>query len=224
MQNTNTFVIRPFTTCYRAAIRDICVATAWRGEPAPERIGDEWIWAEYWTRYFTDQEPRHAWVVEDTAGGRVVGYLTGTCDAARFERYLVRLLPGLIRRAWKTKLLRRTNSRRAVLGLLRSFVRSELALPPGVARAYPATFHVNLLPDARRYGLGSKLFGLYLEQMRHLGVRGIHVQTLSVNEEIARFNERAGFKLAATRPLRAFHHLDPRPLAVHTWVLEVAPS
>ena len=52
----NAYIIRPYRRADRQSIRDICVATCWMGEYRPETIPDPWIFAEYWTRYFTDHE------------------------------------------------------------------------------------------------------------------------------------------------------------------------
>jgi GNAT superfamily N-acetyltransferase len=216
---STTGFIRPFRRGDRSAVREICAATAWMGEPDPERIPDGWIWAEFWTRYFTDREWRNSWVVQCDRSGRVVGYLTGTADVRRFDRYAPFLLPGIVLRAVRKRLLRRTASRKAILGLLRSHLAGEAELPPGVGRDYPGTFHMNLLPEARRRGLGSLLLETYLAHMRRLGVPGVHAQPLSVNEPILRLTEKAGFRLVARTSLHAFSHVDPRPIEVCTYVM-----
>ena len=200
-------------------MREICAATAWLGEPAPERIGDEWIWAEFWTRYFTDRDRGSSWVVEGRADGTVMGYLTGTADVRRFDAYVPFLLPGIVLRVVRKRLIRRRASRRAILALLQSLAAGELALPPGAVGAYPATFHVNVLPEARRCGSGSVLLGRFLDRMRAVAVPGVHVQPLSVNQPIQRFLRRAGFRLLAARPCRAFAHAEGGPVDIQTWVL-----
>lgn len=211
--------IAPFHKVDRSAVREICAAAAWLGEPAPERIADEWIWAEFWTRYFTDREPANSWVVRRADDGAAAGYLTGTADVARFDRYTPFLLPGIVCRAVRKRLMRHPEPRRAILGLLRSFAAGELALPPGVADAFPATFHLNLLPEARRRGFGRALLETFLDRMRKLGVAGIHAQPLSVNEPIERLLQRTGFRCVASGPCGAFAHVDPTPMAIRTWVL-----
>jgi len=222
MQDGETaFFIRPYRPADRAAVRRICAATAWMGRPAPRLVGDDWIWAEYWTRYFTDREGRCCWVVQRGGRGEVVGYLTGTADARRFERYLPFLLPGIGCRAVRRRLMCRRESRRALLALLGSLARGEPALPPRVKRQFPATFHFNLLPPARRRGLGSRLVQTFLAGMRSAGAGGVHVQTLSLNAPAAAAMKRAGFRLLARRPIRAFAHVDPRPMAAETWVLRL---
>lgn len=210
---------RPYRPRDRAAIRDICAATASCGRPAPDCVGDEWIWAEFWTRYFTDREPRHTWVVEDPSRGRVVGYLTGTADARRAETYAPFLLPGVIWRVIRRRLLRRPVARRALRGLARSLLAGELDVPARMLRRYPATLHIDLLPPAQGCGLGRELFRVYVGAMRSLGVPGVHAQSLSVNHAVARFNERVGFRLVRTTPLHAFAHIDGHPIGVHTWLM-----
>lgn len=211
--------IRPYRRNDRDAVREICVATAWMGQPAPERIPDEWIWAEYWTRYFTDRDPRHTWVAVRSADGVVVGYLTGTTDASRIERYVPWLLPGIVWRVVTRRLLRRTQSRAAILGLVKSALCGELDVPAWVRRQFPATLHIDLLAEARGHGLGRQFFETYIAAMRAAGVAGVHAQTLSANVEIARLNEAMGFRLVASRRFRAYEYLDPAPTQIHTWTL-----
>jgi GNAT superfamily N-acetyltransferase len=191
------------------------------GEPAPERIPDEWIWAEYWTRYFTDREPDCCWVVERVGDGAVVGYLTGTVHAARVDRYAPFLLGGIVWRVVRRLLLRRPQSRRAMLAMLLSLLRGELLLPPGVMSCFPGTCHVDLLPEARGRGLGPRLMAAYLKRMRRLRVPGIHARTLSVNRRVAGLLRKLGFRLHSTAPLSAFGPVAGRPLRTCLWVREL---
>jgi len=216
-------LIRPYRPADRQAVRDICAATCWMGEHRPDLIPDGWIWAEYWTRYFTDVEPRHSWVVQNDPSGQVAGYLNGTCDVRRFDAYAWRLVPGVVWHAIRKRLMRRPVSRRAILSMLRAMFRGELELPPGVARKYPATWHFNLLPGVRGGGLGWQLFCKFREAMRSLGVPGLHSQPMSINPQMLKFLTRAGFALVSSKPTCAFAHVEPRPIEVQTWVLPLEP-
>ncbi len=107
--------IRPLRRSDRRSVRDICVATAWLGDPGRGHIPDDWIWAEFWTRYFTDRDPQNSWTLCRGGDGRVVGYLMGTSDVRRFDRYIPFLIPGIVLRAIRKRLLRRPETRRAGL-------------------------------------------------------------------------------------------------------------
>ena len=211
------YFIRPLRRSDRGSARDICVATAWMGGPGMGHVPDDWIWAEFWTRYFTDREPQNSWVLCGAGDGRVVGYLMGASDVRRFERYIPFLVPGIVLRAIRKRLLRRPEARRAVVSMLKSIAGGEMSIPPGLVRDYPATMHVDLLGEARGRRYGARLYELFEGKMRSLGVAGIHGQTLSVNEPIARFCENAGFTLAARSPIHAFDHVETEPIEILTW-------
>ena len=103
--------------------------------------------------------------------------------------------------------------------MLRSLAGGDLDVPPGVRQSFPATFHLNLLPEARGKGIGLRLAQVFIERMRSLQVPGIHAQTLSVNQAVTRFNKRLGFQIVARRPLHAFALDGEEPIAIHTWVM-----
>ncbi len=218
---TTTCFIRPYHPADRPAIRRICIATSWMGRPDDKHIPDDWLWAEYWTRYFTDREPQHTWIVQRCNDNEIVGYLTGIADVRRFGRFVPFLLPGIILRVIRKRLMRRQAFRTALMAFLRSFARGELELPPRVEKEYPATFHFNLLPDARRQGLGQRLFQTFRARMQSLGVPGIHAETLSSNRHVAAFLRNADFRLLDVRPINTFAHVEPEPMEMFTWVMSL---
>ena len=213
------YIIRPYRPADRPTIRRICIATSWMGQSDDKHIPDDWLWAEYWTRYFTDREPQHTWVVRRPDDDKIVGYLTGTADVGRLGRFVPFLLPGIILRVVRKRLMRRWQARKAILAFLRSFARGELELPSLVAEKYPATFHFNLLPEARRQGLGRRLFQTFRERMQAIGVPGIHAEALSPNRPVAAFLRSAGFRLLDVRPINTFAHAEPEPMNMLTWVM-----
>ena len=209
--------IRPLRPADRQAVRDICAATAWLGEPGSGHIPDSWIWAEFWTRYFTDRAPQNSWSLCDCVDRRVVGYLMGTDDASRFDHYMPFLIPGIVLRAIRKRLLRRVDTKAAVLAMLKSIASGEMSIPPAIARKYPATMHIDILAEARGRRYGAKLYELFVQRMLSLGVTGIHAQTLSVNKPITRFCGNAGFTLACSKTIGAFKHVESEPIEIFTW-------
>jgi len=217
--------LRPLRRADRDAIRAICVTCAWMGRPASRRIVDATLWADYWTRLFTDRRRDSSWVVARADDACVKGYLTGVADVRQFDRHAAALMPRLVGRVVRGRLLSRPATRRGIGRFLwHGLVRHELALPPGLARQFPATFHMNLLPQARRQGLGTRLFEAFAGAMRSRAVPGIHLEVLGVNEPIRAFCRRAGFTRVASRSVNVFRHVDPRPTELETWVLALQPG
>ncbi|MCP4379052.1 MAG: GNAT family N-acetyltransferase [bacterium] len=211
------YFIRPLRRSDRRAMRDICVATAWMGDPGAGHVPDGWIWAEFWTRYFTDREPQNSFALCDSGKECVAGYLMGTSDARRFDRYIPFLIPGIILRTIRKRLISRCQTRAGILAMLKSIVSGQMDIPPALVRQYPATMHIDMLPEARGQRYGVKLYELFVNKMLSLGVAGIHAQTLSVNKPITRFCQTAGFTLVASKPIEAFSHVEPDPIEILTW-------
>lgn len=154
----------------------------------------------------------------DVGASRFVGgYLLGTMDVRRLERYRWRHLPRALLRTLPGVVAERP-SRRAIRSGIAAFLRGELVLPEKVRTRFPATFHLALGAEARGKGLGAILLDHFLSAVRERGVAGVHVQTLSVNEPAIRIIRRAGFQLAAEWPLGSLRRAEDPPLSLLTWI------
>ncbi len=209
--------IRPYRRRDRAAIRRICVATSWMGRSRPDIHLDDFVWGEFWTRYFTDRQRRFSWVACRDSDGHVVGYLTGTPSAARADAYLPWVLPGIMGRVLWKRILRDPVRRRLAFDWVRSILRAETAIPKAILREFRATWHFNLLPEARRQGLGSEMLKTFLDALRNRGVPGIHAQAISLNDATIATCRRMGMQLLYAAPLTVFASIDPRPMEAQVW-------
>src|SRR5690606_15764915 len=92
-------LIRPYRAGDREAVREICRRTAYRNRGSASVIEDGELFADYWTKYYTDEEPGSALVVEED--GVVIGYLLGCVDSAVFHRAMARrIVPAILSRAF----------------------------------------------------------------------------------------------------------------------------
>lgn len=194
--------VRPFHRDDEGDVRRICLANG----RLPERIRPEdWLFADYWTRYYTRFEPEHAWVAE--AGGGVSGYLTAAFDTARYRRAVKRrILPRLLLKSALTGALAEARSRDFLLKRIALWNNPEPD-PAGLLETYPGHLHVNLEEGARRNGAGARLMEACLDGARRAGVGGLHLETLAGNEGGLRFFGRMGFTEIARR--HPFRVVDP---------------
>ena len=209
--------IRPYHRRDRASVRRICVATSWMGRSRPDIHLDEYVWAEFWTRYFTDRQRRFSWVACRASDRRVVGYLTGTPSAARADAYLPWVLPGIIGHVLWKRVLRDPVRRRLAFDWVRSILRAETAIPEAILNEFPATWHFNLLPEARRQGLGSQMLEQFVDALRKHHVPGLHAQAISLNDASVATCRKLGMRLLHTTPLTVFASVDPRPMEAQVW-------
>jgi ribosomal protein S18 acetylase RimI-like enzyme len=210
-------MVRPYQPADRAALFQIGADTAFFGEPIEFYMEDRRIFLDSFYAYYTDYEPEHAWVA--CAGGQVVGFLTGCTDSHRSEAVLIRrLIPGVLWRLLTGYYHPGKKTWRYVRANIAAGLRGEA--PPVDLERYPAHLHINLAAEWRGYGLGKRLMQAYLEQLKQLGVRGVHLGTTSMNEAACRLYERSGFHLLGAYPTRMWAGLIDHPVENRSYGME----
>lgn len=207
------FVVRKFVPSDRAAVRRINYDTALMGEPAKAFFGDEEIFKDALTVYFTDYEPQSCFVVE--VNGQVAGYLIGACDTRVLDRVMsFKILPGLLLKAlFSGALFSRTN-RSFVINGIRSFFCGELFVPD-FYKDYPATLHINMDKDFRGKGLGERLIGRYFDYLKAEKVKGVRCSTMSARA--GKFFSRQGFTLLYAGKRSYLRHILNNDIKIETY-------
>ena len=136
--------IRLYEPQDRAAVREICLATAYGGDGAA--LLDPRLFADLMVRAWTDFGAGPLWVIEQEEA--VQGYLAGCFDLRRFARIQAwRVVPPAVARALAGGLLFRSALWRLMAGLPR-FIASSRGGPS--LEAYPSLLHIDLLPAVQR--------------------------------------------------------------------------
>ena len=65
---------------------------------------------------------------------------------------------------------------------------------PGFVEKYPAHFHIDLLPDSQRVGLGRKLMDTFLAAVKGAGANGVYCGMVATNIDAAKFYAKLGFE------------------------------
>lgn len=168
-------IIRPYRAEDREAVRHICRTTAYRNRGSDAVFEDGEVFADYWTRYYTDYEPESCLIVEEE--GEVVGYLLGCKDTRRFIKVMSRRIvpPALARAFWRlgTFQYRKASTRRMLYWLV---ARGWREVPEVPLERFPAHYHCNILRKGFRKGYYSKLALHFADQIDRQGVSGLHGQ------------------------------------------------
>jgi ribosomal protein S18 acetylase RimI-like enzyme len=185
------FVIRKYDASDRSAVRRICAQTALMGEPGAAFFDDDEILADALTAYYTDEEPELCFVA--ARGGRVAGYVLCSKDVRRMEHiFCSRILWSLVGKAARRGVFFRRKNAQFLFHVVLSLFKGEFRAPV-FSKDYPATLHINLIPECRAQGVGSRLIEACLDQLVRAGVKGVHFATLS--DRGAQFFEKNGFQL-----------------------------
>lgn len=156
-------------------MREICRRTAFRNKGADTVFEDAELFADYWTRYYTDFEPESCLVVEE--GGEIVGYLLGSADSQRYTRVMSRrIVPKVLALAtWRLLLgrYRRPSTRRMLTWFV---VHGWREVPRIPFDRFPAHFHCNLLPRGYRKSYYSTLALAFFDLLEERGIAALHGQ------------------------------------------------
>ncbi|MBI5242282.1 MAG: hypothetical protein HY922_01205 [Elusimicrobia bacterium] len=158
------------------AIRELCGRTAEEGRGIEAA---RWpFFSEFWVGPYEKLLPE--WTYAAREGPIVIGYLTGCPDTPRFERkrLLLHRWP-LFVKALLGFYPRNEDTRR----FIRRFLGLEKTLESRFPRQdrlrllsiYPAHLHVNVDAALRGRGVGQKLMGAFIEDLRKAGVPGAHL-------------------------------------------------
>lgn len=204
-------LVRPYRPGDLEAVRTICCDTAFYGEPIERVLTDRPLIAESLLSYYAEIEPESFFIAEQES--KVIGYLTGCLDTARFERiYARRILPRLLRQFVTHGHWHRRISWQMFISMFRAG-RQQFRDRQRVITAYPAHCHVNLEAGARRTGTGTTLIETFFRHAREHRVMGVHVSTAT--DQGKAFFAKAGFTMLARYPLPKLHVPSPTEL----WVM-----
>ncbi|MCW3492147.1 GNAT family N-acetyltransferase [Microbacterium sp. SSM24] len=179
--------IRPFRPGDEPALAEICLKTADAGADGTGVLDDDDLWAEIFVLPYVARHPDLAFVVE-TEDDRVVGYVVAAPDTAAFEEWF--------RAEWwprhGTRWPRPASEVTRQDGiLLYAYRRGTEAVSFGAE--YPAHLHIDLLPEAQGHGLGRRLIGTLVAELRRQRVAGLHLVASPDNAGAIAFYPRVGF-------------------------------
>jgi len=206
--------VRPYQSSDREAVRRICADTGFMGDPIEKIFTDREVFADFFTRYYTDYEPECALVAEDTESNQVVGYVLGSVRY-RYQSWMqiwllaTRVVPIVVLRF----LLGRYNasSRDFLYWVVLRSIRETPPAPPNSGH-----FHVNLLPAYRQNIFGRRLVFSFFKLARHRGMPRIYGQIQTQDAKRTQFWERYGFRELSRRRITKFSRHYSKPVYVST--------
>ncbi|MDX9754519.1 MAG: GNAT family N-acetyltransferase [bacterium] len=182
--------MRPYSPADRAAVRQICCDTGYTGSPIDPVFTDRDVFADFFTRYYTDYEPESCLVAEDQ--GRIVGYLLG-CTRYRYHNWMEKFVllflvtPKVL---WRLATGRYNRASRNFLWWCCTKGASETPKAPSQA----AHLHFNILPEYRNSGIGRRLAFDFFKILKARNVTRLYGQIQTYEDRRPpRIFERYGF-------------------------------
>lgn len=186
----DSYHLRSATPDDLPALYHVCLVTGDAGKDASHLQDDPDLLGEVFVGPYVMLEPDLAFTLEGPEGP--AGYVLGALDTARFNQRL--------RDEWLPRLQRRNpdpgEDPQHWHGS--DWVRHALHHPfleiPPVLEPYPSHAHIDLLAEARGYGIGRHLMQTMMEQLTGLGSPGVHLQVNPKNSAARAFYQNLGFR------------------------------
>jgi len=183
--------IRKYRSEDRQSIRDICCDTGFFGRPIETVFSDRELFADLFTKYYTDEEPESVLVAECAKG--VIGYLVGCKDSKKFRGYFITkvMLPTLPEFIWRYFTCYDEKDREYARWIL---FRSWKEMPKTPENA--AHFHCDLKRDYRGKGIGKELLNRFIIYLRQNKVGRLYAGVFSFGRKRTEgVYRRVGFKV-----------------------------
>lgn len=204
--------IRPARPDDLAALYLIALATGDAGQDAAALYRDPQLVGHLYAAPYAVLEPDSAFVAEDAVG--VGGYILGAADTLDFEARMEG-------EWWPALRARYPDPGGDPQGWGLDEVRSHQihhprAPPARITAPYPSHLHINLMPRLQGRGMGKALIDRWLERMREVGSRGVHLGVSPQNHRAIRFYRTYGFD--------EFRFPRPRPEPDALYFVTTLPS
>lgn len=170
----------------------VCLRTGDAGEDATTRIDDPDLLGHVYVGPYITRGVGTQLVAVDEHG--VAGYLLSADDTLAFEAWA--------EAEWWPPLRARYPSVTGApmdVELIR-LIHSPERTPADLATEFPAHLHIDLLEHARGQGLGRRLIGRLLDDLRARGIPGVHLGVDAANTNGIGFYEHLGFREVAREP------------------------
>src|SRR6266542_7015050 len=210
MDETSQYLIRGYKTSDRAAVRNLCRATGFLGDPIDPVFQDRELFADFLTTYYTDHEPESSFILE--VDGEIRGYLLGSRRPLQNQLYALYQNIWLFFRALSRYFRYNERSRRFIRWLLVHVWREVPAAPRRVPH-----FHINLLPAARKMSTTRALMSAYLSYLYRSGEKRVCGQIVTFqNRRGVELFERYGFKVLNRAEITKYKAFYPQSVYLST--------
>lgn len=170
------YTIRKYKPEDKERLRFICKETTWDDNKTDENKLDSV--AVIYNDYFTEYEPENIFVAvnEDDIP---VGYVICSSNFSLFREKMLGDIRSRVKNTYAPSLL-----------MLYASLISVMTAP----KPYRTHLHIDILPEAQRQGLGTKLIDALCGHLRSRGIKNVSVMTISTASMGYKFYTKYGFR------------------------------
>ena len=181
--------LRPYHPSDLPALYRICQATGLNGKDAAGVVPDPDLIGHSYVGPYATLEPERSYVT--VLANEVVGYVLSTADCVRFHQRCESFWFPPLRCRYP---LPTADDDTPAAKFVRTIHRGHVPSTNIDLCQYPANFHIDVLPEAQRKGMGRRLLSELFANLRRSNIPGVHLYAARANSDAIKFYERMGFR------------------------------
>lgn len=182
------FKIRPYYPSDLTSLYRICLKTGDSGNDATNLYSDPDLLGHIYVGPYVHFEPELCHVV--TQSDKPYGYILGTRDSQQFYQKCEKEWFPVIRNQYNLP----DDDNKSIEAIIIRKLHQKFEAEPGIKK-YPAHLHVDILPEGQGFGLGWKLMKTFMDKLRELKIKGLHLGVGKKNQNAIKFYKHIGFKV-----------------------------
>lgn len=181
------FNIRNFQQSDLDSLYNICLLTGDSGKDASKIYKDPLLLGHFYAAPYAVFHPELTFIL--TKFDKPIGYILGTDDSEKFSKDCEdKWFPKLRAEYPFDNNIDETADSRIISLIHKGYVfKKEL-------KDFPAHLHIDILPDGQGKGMGKKLLVTFIEKLKSIKVKGLHLEVGKENGNAVKFYENFGFK------------------------------
>lgn len=182
------FEIRPYHNTDLSSIYRICLLTGFNGRDATLYLKDPDLVGHLFAAPYAIFEPSLCFIL--TIDCKPCGYVLGTSDSSIFNNTCEKkwfpalrrryILPNKEEDTLEADFIRYLHCKQTIFEWIDD---------------YPAHLHIDILPVAQKKGYGGKLMKVFLNQLKYLNTKGVHLVVSKKNQNAIGFYKNLGFQV-----------------------------
>lgn len=177
-------------------IKNICYRTGYMGEDltGTDKFNDINLFGLMFCTYYPLYETDNCFVAVDTDNQKVVGYIIGTLNSTRQQVNFIFLMASrIIGRLLAVTSWKYRESFAEVIYMAVHNIKIDD--PENLHSDYPSHFHIDILPEYHRMGIGTRLISEFENHIRKNKIKGIHLRTSNKNYSAINFYKKNGYRI-----------------------------
>lgn len=173
--------IRPYKDKDREAVRYVCINCD--GPSDMSESAEHFILSTY-CDYFIEKEPENCFVATDNSD-KAIGYIICTDNFDKFS--------DIFKKEYIPRIPEEEKQ-------YRYYAANSAVLQEKHKNEYPAHFHIDIMPEYQRMGIGHKLVDALCEHLKNRNISGVMLAVSPDNQQGDSFYKKYGFTLIESTP------------------------